>query len=545
MHRWVLLGCITFASLYVFPYYPLINNPNENVRLQMTAAIVDDGTYRIDEVRRRWGWTNDAAVYEGRYYSVKAPGTSLLGVPVYWAYRTGCDLVGAELDRVVALWLARVFASIVPFLIFLWWFRKWLDGRVEPLAADVATVAIGLGSMLLGYALLFVSHTTSALVAFGSFMILHRRPGAPGMGPLPALAAGALAGAVTLFEYPGAIATGVLGLYALVAIKPRRNVVFFVLGVVLALLPLLHFQWAAFGHPLRPGHVFVENPSFRDIHHQGVYGANRFHWDAAYTLLFDRASGLFPLFPFAIAAIPGFVLLLRTRTERLAALAAVGISVGTYVGICFTEQWRGGWTIGPRYLAVTMPFLAWAAAHAFGRLAKWRTWAGGGLAVGTMAAGVIASGLPSAYYPHLPEDVVRPLPDLIAVLVAHGFAPLNLLSHLGVWGTASMWPFFAALGGGIAAGAWRLRADGKGLLLAAAVVVLCLLPLSFRSDQRAPVAFITRNWEPVGRDEPAELRARIEREGGTPEQRRELADLYREEGRDREAREAARLGRRP
>src|SRR5688572_3424829 len=107
MHRWALLGCITLASLYVFPYYLRINNPNENVRLQMTAAIVDDGTYRIDDVRRRWGWTNDAAVYEGHYYSVKAPGTSLLGVPVYWAYRTVCDLAGAEVDRVTALWLLR------------------------------------------------------------------------------------------------------------------------------------------------------------------------------------------------------------------------------------------------------------------------------------------------------------------------------------------------------------------------------------------------------------------------------------------------------
>ena len=93
------LALCAFAYLYVFPYQPRINNPNENVRLYMTAALAEQGTYVIDDYRARWGWVNDCAVRDGHAYSVKAPATSFLGVPAYWLYlrsaraatSTGCS----------------------------------------------------------------------------------------------------------------------------------------------------------------------------------------------------------------------------------------------------------------------------------------------------------------------------------------------------------------------------------------------------------------------------------------------------------------------
>ena len=87
--------------LYVFPYFASLSNPNENVRLYMTAALVDEGSYEISSIRQRWGWVNDAACVqdvvgvlspctgvmpqggERRYYSVKAPLASFLAIPGY------------------------------------------------------------------------------------------------------------------------------------------------------------------------------------------------------------------------------------------------------------------------------------------------------------------------------------------------------------------------------------------------------------------------------------------------------------------------------
>ncbi len=65
------------AYLYAFPYQPTINNPNENVRFYMTAAIVEEGTYAIDTPRTRWGWVNDAGVSEGKHFQWRAWGNPL------------------------------------------------------------------------------------------------------------------------------------------------------------------------------------------------------------------------------------------------------------------------------------------------------------------------------------------------------------------------------------------------------------------------------------------------------------------------------------
>ena len=75
---WLPVALCVFAYLYVFPYQSSLNNPNENVRLYMTAALVEEGRYEIDALRERWGYVNDAAVHDGHHYSGKAPGSRFI-----------------------------------------------------------------------------------------------------------------------------------------------------------------------------------------------------------------------------------------------------------------------------------------------------------------------------------------------------------------------------------------------------------------------------------------------------------------------------------
>ncbi len=544
------MGLCAAAFLYVFPYFPKINNPNENVRLYMTAAVVEQGTYEIDAIRDRWGWVNDAAVHHGRVFSVKAPGTSLLGVPGYAAYYWGGRLFGTGFDRTVALWVCRVSASIVPTLLFLFFLHRWLGRRTaHPSLRDATFLSVALGSLLFGYALLFVSHTLSAVCAFGAFMVLYdARHGAP-PGRRRAFLAGLLTAGVTFFEYPGLIVSLVLAVYGLLALRLRKRLAWFALGGALPALLVMHFQWVAFENPFMPGHLFVETDALREAHHEGVYGATGFHPEAAYTLLFDPGSGLFPLTPLLALAAIGFPRVLARRGRRLDGAVALACFLLTYVAITFMNNWRGGWTVGPRYLSVVVPFVAWAALEGLDLMAGRAPRAVAVLAVGLTATGLVASGIPSMYYPHLPPEFTRPLTQLYDVLIAHGYAPTNAGNLLGWWGTASMFPVF---GLGLAVLVWaawqpHLAVRDRLSIVVGALLVGGLLtgPLlgAPEPDRRVKdaVAFVTRTWSPEGRDLASKLERHIAEDGHVSfDDYRRLADVYFEEGRDREARRTMR-----
>ncbi len=540
-----LFGLVAFAYLYPFPYFPGINNPNENVRFYMTAALVEDGTYEISGPRSRWGWTNDAARVGDKFFSVKAPGTSLLGVPGYAAYLGWTQQFGAEWDRTVALWVCRATATVLPMLVFLFAFHRWLDRRVEcSLARDSLFLSVAVGSLLYGYGLLFVSHSLGAAGAFAAFMLLSgsKETESPRRAITRAFFAGLLAASATWFEYPGLVLSLVLTGYAAVTLRPWRRLIPYALGGALPTLSMMHFQAAAFGSPFSPGHLYVETDAFREAHEEGLYGANAFHWDAAGQLLFDPGFGLFPLTPLLILAIPGFFLLLRAPRERTAAafaLAAVGL---TYLVICFMNNWRGGWTIGPRYLAGIVPFLAWPASVALGELIRSLPRVGSAAAIAGVGVGVVASGLPSAYYPHIPPSFARPLPELFALLLSHDYAPFNAGAWVGLTGTLSMVPLGLAVAVSVAlvlySRPWKeaaLVALGASAAGAAAVFALTLGAPDI--PPHADLAVVTRQWAPRGNDAAARLDEELARSPSRAGYER-LVELYLAEGRDQEARAA-------
>ncbi len=542
--RWLAVGLCAFAYLYVFPYQATLNNPNENVRLYMTAALAEYGHYQIDELRARWGWVNDGAVHGGHFWSVKAPGTSLLGVPGYFAYLHGSHALGHAFDRTEALWVCRVTGSVLPTLVFAWFFFGWLARRTRhALLRDATFYAVMLGSPIYAYAMMFTSHTLSAAVAFGAFMWLYdvRHAQLP-VNARGALLCGLLTAGATFFEYPGLACSLPLAIYAAFVLRKWKPLGWFALGGVLPALVMMHFQWRAFGNPLTPGHLFVENASFRAAHEQGLYGAVGPSAAAVYGLLLDPGAGLFPLTPLLALCVPGSWLLLRDRNHRADALAMLAIVLFTVLAIASMNNWRGGWTVGARYLALCIPFLAWPALVVLDAWAQRRVIESSAVALGCTLAGLLASGIPSAYYPHLPPEVTRPLPQIFAVLIAHDFAPMNLGQWLGLFGTASMLPLMAAGLLALWLCASSLVARARALVLAASLVVAALLmvPVCTRPAQEPGVqealGFITRRFWPAGHDRAARLRAQLKAQpSASPAERAALAELYRSEGRHPEA----------
>ncbi|HEY7159726.1 MAG TPA: hypothetical protein VH815_00640, partial [Acidobacteriota bacterium] len=60
---------------------------------------MDDGTFQIDNAIKRFGGSQDMAFYKGHYYSDKAIGVSILGIPIFVVLK----LIGIEPDPSVYL----------------------------------------------------------------------------------------------------------------------------------------------------------------------------------------------------------------------------------------------------------------------------------------------------------------------------------------------------------------------------------------------------------------------------------------------------------
>lgn len=499
----MLFGLTAFLYLYPFPQFPEINNPHENVRFYMTASMVEEGTYAIDTMRERWGWVNHASARNGHLFSVKAPGTSWLGVPGYALYYGWTRLVDAPVDQRSALWWCRLTGSVIPTLAFAWIFLGFLLRRLDNRVISLGTyLAVVLGSPFYAYGMMFVSHSLAGVCAFGAFALLRnawvRRQAAPHGEGAPLIArnafwAGLLAAAVTLFEYPGLIMSAGLSLWALFVLRPSRSWWWFVAGAVIPTLLMMHFQWVAYDNPLTPGHRHLDIVGLSAVHTQGLNGATTFHWEALRELILSPTFGLLAGMPLVLLCV---LMPPRHRKRwRVPELVALTLCALTAVAIAFVEHWRAGWTVGPRYLVMLLPLLGWCAALSLRRMAHLAPWLGQGLTLGLVAVGLVRSGWASAHYPHLPEQVRNPVAFLTR-LVEDGHFPDTLLPWTG-WVSAVPW--LLALLGAFAYVIARARQDLEATAVVSFISFALLISYGERAPSHVPDAtyeLVTETWYP-------------------------------------------------
>lgn len=189
--------------------------------------------------------------------------------------------------------------------------------------------------------------------------------------------AGALAGFGFLCDYSGALALGILGLYALARARDSRTwggVVrvgaLYTLGALPMLVLLGWYQWAAFGHPLLPPqHWMPPMVIYSDQGYQGVTGPNL---GLLLQLLFHPAFGLFVSAPLLVLAL-GAPLALRAGRSFLPGrelLVCFAIGVAYLLFFSAIAYTRLQWSTGIRYLMPVVPFLFLAAAVVLMRLPR-------------------------------------------------------------------------------------------------------------------------------------------------------------------------------
>jgi hypothetical protein len=359
----------------------------------------------------RWHWdTNDKAWVDGHFYSVKSPGMAALTTPLYMAIK---DLGGEKLaraavdnarhtanpkwipDSVVPLenygydvqrglrveaaveqstpivWALTLLAAVIPAVLLLLLVR-WAADRFEPGYGTAAAITLGLATVVMTFANEFFSHVISAGLAFAAFCVLMKeRDGPPSL--LMVGAAGLLAGLAVTFEFQTGLVGVILIGYALSRRTDwlRRGAAYGA-GTVVGALPMLTFNYWAFGNPLKLAYgdaVAFPGVSGHDVlglNSHGFFGITAPRFDSAVSLLL-AGRGLLVLTPIIVMSVVG-VFMMRSRGPRAEANTILAIAAVYFV--YNSGYWLpfGGGTPGPRFLIPALPFLAIGLAYAYRRL---------------------------------------------------------------------------------------------------------------------------------------------------------------------------------
>jgi len=390
---------IFVALLFCYTYFlPRWADPNQNSRLDMVVAVVEDGTFRIDDYVQN---TVDYAKVGEHYYSDKPPGAAFLGIPVYAVLKVILDLpiMDSTMDRLannealkttlreggtgllenkvhfaIAQTALTFVASALPTaLMGALIYRLLARFTTKPWPRIGVVLGYGLLTPAFAYAGSFYGHQLSAACLLTAFYLVFMGSNV-GTEPLSTrllLGVGFLLGYSVITEYPSVLIVGILFLYTFYKLSNRRRISWVILTGALVAAGWMTYNTYIFGSPFELGYSHSE--LWTEQHHTGFMSLTRPHWEALWGITFSPFRGLFVLSPLLLLAVPGFVLWYRSGEHRPEFWITLTNVSAMFLFNSSSIMWWGGFTIGPRYLLPMLPFMALPILFVF---CEWenRTW---------------------------------------------------------------------------------------------------------------------------------------------------------------------------
>ncbi len=360
--RWkteILIFVMTFLAGAAF-YHP-VEYDNTVSRYILLSAIVDYGTLNIDAYQTK---TMDKSEWGGHYYSVKAPGASFLGVPVYWFLRNYTPLKSFSPFIRLNMYIVRVITTTLLFAFLgVVMYRLALLCGAFPRQALLMVIAYGFGSIALLHATLFSGHQIAACLGFFSFALMvwlfvnqNQRTGFKNLGF--GFLAGICSGFAVLTDYPAVVIAFFMAVYVMTAPFKRQIKTGFIAGGFVCLIILAVYNTFCFGHPFSFSYGNMVEKEFQALAAQGILGVGFPRLESLWGLLFSPSRGVFFIMPVFLLSIWGIVRMIDRKNLQRETFLITGIVIGSFLLISGCSGWKAGMTFGPRYLVFMLPFLA-------------------------------------------------------------------------------------------------------------------------------------------------------------------------------------------
>ncbi len=371
----------TFTLIvYIVMSYGGIRSPDAEIVFRTTEALSTKSTFAVSE-QLSWLEFGLPRGIDGKRYSIFGPGQAIAAIPFYLAAnelertgwyadlpsfvpvsfninkglsafvnkRTPNDLRPHSIRAITAL-LNPVISSICVLIFFLLMYE--VTG--SDISALITSIVFAFGTLLLPYSGTFFSECLATLFLTSSLYVLIREKGND--IPYITLAFSGLLMGFAAFTHLTAILFAPFfcwfGAYAHLRCRKHsirtymKRMGAYSIGVMFVLIVLAYHNYIRFGDVFETGRTM--NPNI-------IYGSFVAPWRGLWGLLMSSGKGLLIYCP---AVIAGIVLWKPFhKRHRMLSLMIISAALFRILFIASRSDWHGGFSLGPRYMVMLVPFL--------------------------------------------------------------------------------------------------------------------------------------------------------------------------------------------